>query len=258
MRLSGFHYFPLAWPFLLALIALLIVVVALVELQILKSAYERMGIPPRYVLGILLLSLLGSAINLPVAEFPPEKMVTEKIVESYGVQYVVPDVQEWPRTILAVNVGGALIPALLSIYLLIKNQLYLRGLLAVAVVTGVVHRLAQPVHGVGISVPIFVPPLVAAGVAMLLAWRQAAPLAYIAGSLGTLIGADLLNLDKVQGLGAPVASIGGAGTFDGVFLTGILAVLLSPVSAPPGLDRARPGTAGDPAWRPSQDSGVTP
>jgi uncharacterized membrane protein len=49
-------------------------------------------------------------------------------------------------------------------------------------------------------------------------------------SLGTLIGADLLNLDKVQGLGAPVVSIGGAGTFDGIFVIGILAVLLASLS----------------------------
>ena len=60
-------------------------------------------------------------------------------------------------------------------------------------------------------------------------YRQAAPPAYISGSLGTLIGADLLNLDKLQGLGAPVASIGGAGTFDGVFLTGIAAVLIASI-----------------------------
>jgi uncharacterized membrane protein len=45
-----------------------------------------------------------------------------------------------------------------------------------------------------------------------------------------LIGADLLNLGKVQGLGAPVASIGGAGTFDGIFLIGILAVLIASLS----------------------------
>jgi uncharacterized membrane protein len=64
-------------------------------------------------------------------------------------------------------------------------------------------------------------------VALLLSPRRAAPLAYIGGSLGTLIGADLLNLDKVAGLGAPVASIGGAGTFDGIFLTGVLAVLIA-------------------------------
>jgi uncharacterized membrane protein len=233
MRPSGRHYFPLAWPFLVALLALFIVVVALVEFRILKYAHERLGIPARYVLAILLLSLLGSAVNLPVAELPPEEMVSDKVVDVHGVRYVVPVVRQWPGTIIAVNVGGALIPVLLSVYLLIENELYVRGTLAVAVVTLVVYHLAQPVRGVGITVRTFVPPLVAAGVAMALAWRQAPPLAYIAGSLGTLIGADLLNLDKVQGLGAPVASIGGAGTFDGVFLTGILAVLLSPVVGPP-------------------------
>jgi uncharacterized membrane protein len=76
---------------------------------------------------------------------------------------------------------------------------------------------------------------------LLLSHRHAAPLAYISGSLGTLIGADLLNLDKVQGLGAPIASIGGAGTFDGIFLTGIMAVLIASIFAPSGRpdDRAR-------------------
>ena len=72
-----------------------------------------------------------------------------------------------------------------------------------------------------------VPHLVAAGVALPLAFRRAPPLAYVSGSMGTLIGADLMNLGKISRLGAPVVSIGGAGTFDGVFLTGILAGLLA-------------------------------
>ena len=54
-----------------------------------------------------------------------------------------------------------------------------------------------------------------------------AAVASVSGSLGTLIGADLLNLGRIQGLGAPVMSIGGAGTFDGIFLTGIMAVRLA-------------------------------
>jgi uncharacterized membrane protein len=83
------------------------------------------------------------------------------------------------------------------------------------------------VQGVGIAIPTFLPPIAAAVTAMLLSRRMAAPLAYIAGTLGTLIGGDLLNLGLLPGLGAPVASIGGAGTFDGIFLTGILAVLLA-------------------------------
>jgi uncharacterized membrane protein len=227
------HYFPLAWPFLVALGLLFFLVVALVELGLLKYAYERMGIPPRYVFAVLLFSLLGSAINIPVVELPPERMVSGRVVDFFGVSYVVPVVQESPGTIIAVNVGGALIPVILSLYLLFKNQFYMRALVAVIAVAAVVHHFAQPLRGIGISVPIFIPPLVAAFAAMLLAWRRAAPLAYIAGSLGTLIGADLLNLGKVQGLGAPIASIGGAGTFDGVFLTGIIAVLLSPVAGRP-------------------------
>lgn len=237
MRPSSMHYFPLAWPFLLILVSLFFVLVALIELGVLKYAYERIGVPPRYVLGILLLSLLGSAINIPVAEFAPEEVVSGGFVDFYGVRYVVPVVREWPRTILAVNVGGALIPVILSVYLLVKNKLYMRGFLAVTGVAVVAHSLARPVPGVGISLPIFVPPVVAAVAAMALGWRQAAPLAYIAGSLGTLIGADLLNLGKIQGLGAPVASIGGAGTFDGVFLAGIVAVLLSPVARPRAVPR---------------------
>jgi hypothetical protein len=85
----------------------------------------------------------------------------------------------------------------------------------------------EPVRGVGIGLPIFVPPLAASFVAVLISWRNAAPLAYAGGSLGVLIGADLLNLNKLQGLGTPVLSIGGAGTFDGIFVTGIMAVLLA-------------------------------
>jgi uncharacterized membrane protein len=127
--------------------------------------------------------------------------------------------------VLAVNLGSAMIPTLLSLYLLVKTGLYGRGLLAVAIVTLVVHWLAYPVRGMGIAVPVFIPPVVAAVTALVLS-RQAAPsLAYISGSLGTLIGADLLNLGRIQALGAPVASIGGAGRFDGIFITGILAVL---------------------------------
>jgi uncharacterized membrane protein len=229
MQPSSMHYFPLALPFILAFALLVFVMIALIELGLLKYAYERMGVPPRYVSAVLLLSLLGSAVNIPVAQLPAGEMVSGGVVNFFGVRYIVPIVRESPGTIIAVNVGGALIPVILSLYLLIKNRIFGRSVLAIAVVSIVVHSLAYPVRGVGVSVPIFIPPLVAAVTAVVLSWRQAAPLAYIAGCLGTLIGADLLNLGSIQGLGAPIASIGGAGTFDGVFLTGIIAVLLAPV-----------------------------
>ncbi len=139
MRPSSMHYFPLAWPFLLALTLLFFAVVALVELGLLKYAYERMGVPPRYVFAVLLFSLLGSAVNIPVVELPPERMVSGRVVDFFGVSYVVPVVQESPGTIIAVNVGGALIPVILSLYLLFKNKFYARALVAVIAVALVVH-----------------------------------------------------------------------------------------------------------------------
>jgi uncharacterized membrane protein len=226
MRPSSLHFFPLTPVFILALFALA-VLVAFVQVGILRYAYEKIGVARRHVFAVLMATLLGSYVNIPVAELPPEEVLSNRVVSYFGIEYVVPQVQEWPRTIIAVNVGGALVPTLLSLYLLVKKRLYGVGLLAVAVVALVVHSMAQPVRGVGISVPIFIPPLVAAATAMLLARRAAPSIAYIAGSLGTLIGADLMNLGAIHGLGAPVASIGGAGTFDGVFLTGIVAVLLA-------------------------------
>ncbi len=227
MQPTHLHYFPLTLPYTLGLLLLLAFLVALIQLQILVYAYEKLGVHPRYVTAVLLLSLLGGAINIPVAHLPEEKTVENRVVDFVGVQYVVPVARTWPGTIIAVNVGGAIVPTLLSIYLVFKNGLLFRGLIGTAVVTFVVHRIAYPVPGIGIATPTFVPPLTAALVGLLLGWRSAAPLAYVAGCMGTLIGADLMNLGLIRGLGAPVASVGGAGTYDGIFVTGILAVLLT-------------------------------
>jgi uncharacterized membrane protein len=227
MRPSSLHFYPLAWPFLFGLVVLFGIVIVLLQLRILEYAYEKIGIRRQYVFLILLFSLAGSAVNIPIAELPPERVVSGQEVVFFGMRYVVPVVQAWPGTILAVNLGGAIIPTVLSIYLWIRNRLGWVALIAIAVVTIAVHVMATPVPGVGIAVPTFLPPIVAAVTGLLLSRRSAPALAYVAGTLGTLIGADLLNLPRIQGLGAPVASIGGAGTFDGVFLTGILAVLLA-------------------------------
>jgi uncharacterized membrane protein len=155
------------------------------------------------------------------------------VIDFFGMRYEVPLVSDLRGTIIAINVGGAVIPTLMSIYLLTKYQLWVKGLVATAIIALLIHWIASPVPGLGIAVPVFVPVIATAIVAMLMSRQHAAPLAYIGGSLGTLIGADLTNLDKVRGLGAPVASIGGAGTFDGIFLTGILAVLLASFYTPP-------------------------
>jgi len=182
---------------------------------------------------LLLGTLLGSYFNIPIAQLPPQQVMSNQVVDFFGMRYAVPVVTDWPGTVIAVNVGGAVIPTLMSVYLLVRNDLWVKGAIGTAIVAVVLHWLADPVPGIGIAVPVFMPAVITAIVALVLARDRAAPLAYIAGGLGTLIGADLTNLGKVGGLGAPVASIGGAGTFDGIFLTGILAVLLASLYARP-------------------------
>lgn len=225
-------YFPVALPFLLILSVLFVFLIVLIEIGILEYAYERIGIDRRYIFVLLFLSLLGSYINIPIFRLPPEAVRSGEIIKFFGMEYVVPMVRHWPGTVIAVNIGGAVIPVLVSLYLIVKNRLLGHSIVAVGIVTLVVHGVAYPVKGLGIAEPLFIPPLVATVAALLLSRHNAPALAYIAGSLGTLIGADLLNLGKIRGLGAPIASIGGAGTFDGIFLTGILAVLIASIMRP--------------------------
>jgi uncharacterized membrane protein len=225
--MRGLYFFPLTALFIIGFFLFLVFLFIFIEVGLISYAYERIGISAHLIFPLLLLSLLGSSVNIPVTYIDSGPVVAPPRVDFFGMQYVIPPIEHPERTVIAVNLGGAVVPTLISLYLLFTIGLFVRGLLGVAVVSAVVHRLARPVPGVGIAVPMFVPPLIAAFTALLLARDQAPALAYISGTMGCLIGADLLNLHRLAGLGAPVASIGGAGTFDGIFFTGIIAVLLT-------------------------------
>jgi len=192
-------------PLFVAFALVLGLTVVMLEIDAIDYAYARIGIESRWIFSLLAASLIGSGINIPLTRLGGAS----------------------PRTVLAVNLGGALIPCGLSLYLLAQHAPLLPALAAIVAVGLIVHRLARSVPGVGVTVPILVPPLVAALAGIAFAPAAAPSVAYIAGTFGTLIGADLTNLSGFAASGAPTASIGGAGTFDSVFVTGILAVLLA-------------------------------
>ena len=195
---------------------------------LLSTAFARLGIPPGTLFTLLFLCIAGSMVNIPIKKIRIDDAPEEWPAISYfGVPFHPPRWKTPREMILAVNVGGAVIPSCLSIYLLVHGANPVRMLLALALVCAVVYKMARPIPGMGLATPMFIPPLTAALVSVVINPQWAAPTAYVAGTLGTLIGADILHLDKLKELKAPVASIGGAGTFDGIFLTGILAVLLS-------------------------------
>jgi uncharacterized membrane protein len=191
---------------------------------------KRLAGPAKRALVAFLAALVLPAVPLDAQRSAPAKVPRLGLLHVRSARNwttrIFLDELEQQATVVAINVGGALIPLVLSLYLVWRLRMYGRMRIGTAIVALVTHQLAEIVPGVGIAVPVFVPPLVAAGVALILAWRRAPPVAYVAGCMGTLIGADLWNLPNVATLGAPIVSIGGAGTFDGVFLTGIIAGLL--------------------------------
>jgi len=223
-----FHHSMLIFGILLVL---LVVVVGLIFFGALSIAFRDVGFSPFAIFLVLAGTLIGSFINIPLFKLRSRtSMVREEYVNSFGLTYRVPRLEYGQTTTtLAINVGGALIPTAVSVYLLARSaaSIILLGLLAVLVVAIVTHAVARPVKGVGVTTPVFISPIAAAIIAVILSPAHPVTIAYVGGVLGTLIGADLSNLRKIPDLGAPMASIGGAGTFDGVFLSGIIAVLLA-------------------------------
>ncbi|WP_207712824.1 DUF1614 domain-containing protein [Desulfofundulus sp. TPOSR] len=210
---------PLIW--LIFLILLFPFLIFVLFFQVATFSFAKLGLSPQGAVLLFSLSIIGGIINIPISR--RRFVIEEERFFFPFLFYYPPRVRE---QIIAVNVGGAVIPVLFSLYLLERTPLW-PALTAVAIVTIVAKALARPVPGVGISLPAFIPPLVAAAAAILLAGKDAAPVAYIAGVWGTLIGADLLNLYRLRELGAHVLSIGGAGVFDGIFLVGVVAALLA-------------------------------
>jgi uncharacterized membrane protein len=222
-------------PFLFFYAILFFVLLAfffvLVEIHVINYAFMMIGLPPEAAFAALLASLIGSYINIPITRIASSNSHPATVISNFGVRYQVPPGYVPGSTIVAVNVGGAIVPVLISMYLLAHwPGIVLPALIGIAIVSAIVHRFARPVPGLGIATPMLIPPIVAALCGYFLGGgsdyhRDA--VAFISGVMGTLIGADLLNLGRLSDLGAPVASIGGAGTFDGIFLTGIVAVLLA-------------------------------
>jgi uncharacterized membrane protein len=226
MRGSPYSRHPLAPIFALGLALALAVLLALFALDAIGYAYRRIGISEGALFSLVWFSLVGGLVNVPIARLRGRPTVGVGEYVAFGARYRLPAVRHLDTAILAVNLGGALIPAGLSLFLLIKDDIWWQAAIAVVFVALLVHAIARPAPGLGIALPALVPPLLAAGISLLLAGNAVAALTYVSGSLGTLTGADVLNVRRLGELGAGVASIGGAGTFDGIFLSGIMAVLL--------------------------------
>lgn len=209
----------------LVLIVLLTITVVIIQIEIFTLVLSRLGLSPHSATLLLITTFVGSAINLPLARvsssfhYDPQNPLQ---------QIFVPFRFKEGTTIISINVGGGLIPIVFSVYLMQNINISMTIImLAVGVVSAVSYYFSRPITNIGIGMPLLIAPLCAALTAIVLSHEQAPALAYICGSLGVVIGADLLRIKDIRQLNIANASIGGAGTFDGIFMTGIIAVLLT-------------------------------
>ena len=198
-----------------------------VQLGLLTIAFDKLDLSAEAAFTILFISLFGSSINLPlfvIKSDVPMQPLPPQVWQLLRQNHLVYE----GKTTIAANIGGCVIPVCFSAYLTLNTDISFFSLVTgITLVTMISYLFSQPVKGLGIAMPIFIAPLSAALVALTIDPAHSAPLAYIAGTMGVLIGADILRLKNIKQLGTPLASIGGAGTFDGIFITGVVAVLLA-------------------------------
>jgi uncharacterized membrane protein len=216
-------FFPVGCLLLGLFVLFFPIIFLLLFFNVVTFSFERLGVSPQLAMIVLLLTLVGSVINIPVGK--------RTIEYSRDLRFGWFQIPVQRESGLAINLGGAIIPASLSFYLLTKAPL-LPALISTALMILICKFLARPVPGRGLAIPMFIPPLFATLFAVVLAGEFAAPVAYISGVLGTLIGGDLLNLGKARRLGSGIVSIGGAGVFDGIFLVGVFSVILTAIWLP--------------------------
>jgi uncharacterized membrane protein len=252
---GGIRRHPLWVPLLLLVVAFPLLL-GMFYLHLATETFQLLGLSPGGAVLLLGASLLGSAINIPLTRRRIVLAEPGMDESSTWLGWFLPIVHYYPLRVteetIALNVGGAVVPAIFSIYLLtLPTTSVPVALFTLFAVTVVARLFARPEPGLGITLPAFIPPLAAATAAHLIAWALGAdpavtvPAAYIGGSLGTLLGADVLNLPRllreeedtemeveaelagIQPSRQLLLSIGGAGVFDGIFLTSIVAPLLA-------------------------------
>ena len=194
-----------AWGFIPVVIFLLPVLLFLVFFEVITFSFEKLGLSDGAAIALVSLSLVGSMVNIPLTQ--RKVAIEEPSRVPYPFSFFFYRPPRVARQVIAINLGGAIIPFVFSLYLLaIEKAPLLQTIIATAVVAAVAKIVARPQPGRGILMPLWIPPVLA-GMALILASDNVAPVAYVCGSMGTLIGADLLNYRSFDKLGGQVLSI---------------------------------------------------
>lgn len=228
---------------LLGLVAVaLLCLVPLIWIEALHAALTRLHLSGPVAALAVVGILAGSLVNLPVWRKPvdsPQVVEWTRVANetSAGEQWVPKIRAARGEPVLFVNLGGCLIPLIIALWearFVVAAGGQPLAALAVAVGLNVLasNRLARPLGNLGVGLPLWVSPVVSLAVSWALLgneagaeWRPA--VAFTSGVLGPLVGADLWHAWRTRGNWPRGLVLGGAGTFDGIVLSGILAALLA-------------------------------
>jgi uncharacterized membrane protein len=216
----------------LLIVLFLLILLPWLFLDVLSVALWKLGITPVLAPFIVLVMFIGSLINIPILRESIATQLLHHPLSIWGLERYWPKMQQRvTERVIAINVGGFVVPMLLVMYeiliIMTRHPTVLLPL-GIALLINIVlcYSLARPIPQIGITLPALIPGIVAAISALSLAPNLAAPVAFCAGVLGPVIGADLMYLNKIRETQVGLASIGGAGTFDGIVISGLVAVLL--------------------------------
>ncbi|MFQ3584585.1 MAG: DUF1614 domain-containing protein [Cyanobacteriota bacterium] len=221
-------YLPVSLLLFVVLVLLLPLLWLGLAVDVVALAVAKLGFSRDAALLLLVAVLVGSPINIPLYRVECEVTVVEDLASLWMRQFLGIPLMKMPQeTVIALNVGGGLIPMVLALYQFGRANVAL--ILAIlALVTVVSYFASHVVPGIGIQMNPLIAPATAALAAFLLAGEEAPAVAFAGGVLGTVIGADLLHLPEVLRRNCSgILSIGGAGVFDGIALCGLFALLLS-------------------------------
>jgi uncharacterized membrane protein len=227
---------PLSVFAIILLIALVVILVPLLILGIIGAAFTRLGFSWISALAVVLLMLFGSFVNIPIYHIRRDMIrVSNDETSVFDVCVPCKNGQVWD-TILSLNLGGAVIPVIVSLYIMYQ-AIQITGLslvftvcAGITVVATITFFSTHPVTYKGIQVPLLIPGLTALLVSLLLAGGTgltASVTAFVSGVTGVLLGGNIAQLNRIQDLQIPEVSLGGIGTFGSIFLCCILPALVA-------------------------------
>lgn len=187
-------------------------------------------------IGVILLIVVGLAIYFGAAQRVLDRLYLSDSIALLIVALIIIgsffELTISRTPLLTINLGGGLVPVLLSVYVLLKvdsSKELIRTLVAVILTGGAIYAIsllfADFGHGRDIIDPMYIMAISGGVIAYLLGRSRRG--AFIAGTLGFLLFNLITFWRAMSGRIISQVRVGGAGAFDSIVISGILAVLLA-------------------------------